>query len=154
MTIRVDDRVWRKLKGRLDKLGRAGAHVRVGVFSSAGAHGGSGVSLVEIAAAHEFGAPSANVPQRSFIRAGILENREELKRILAKLAKGVVQDRIRVDEALQQLGLWGANAVKRYVTGTNIPPPLAVATIRRKGSSKPLVDTGQLVNSITWVVVP
>jgi hypothetical protein len=154
VTVKVNDREWKKLKGRLDKLGRTGAHVQVGVFSTAGAHADSGVSMVEIAAVHEFGSPSANIPQRSFIRAGILESREELKKVLAKLAKGVVQDRIQVDEALQQLGLWGANAVKRKVTGTNIPPPLATATIRRKGSSKPLVDTGQLVNSITWVVVP
>ena len=33
-------------------------------------------------------------------------------------------------------------------------PPLAESTIRRKGSSNPLIDTGQLRSSITWQVVP
>lgn len=150
----ADDRVWRELRRRLRALGKVGAHVKVGVFGSAGAHAGSGISMVEIAAVHEFGSPSIGVPSRSFIRAGILEKKEEMQKFLVALAKQVVtsQSRSAVTQALEKLGLWAQTAVKKKITGGDIPPPLAPATIARKGSSKPLVDTGQLVNSIAYQV--
>jgi hypothetical protein len=37
-------------------------------------------------------------------------------------------------------------------SGAGVPPPLKPATIARKGSSRPLVDTGRLLSAITWVV--
>lgn len=152
--VKVDDKAWKELRRHLKKLEREGAHVKVGVLASSGTHAESGISMIEIASVHEFGSPSIGVPERSFIRAGIQEKRDDLVRILNGLAKGIVQDKITVDEALQKLGLWGANAVKRKITSSDIPPPLKASTVARKGSTKPLVDTGQLVNSISFEVVP
>ena len=66
--IEIDDRKLRALMKRL-----AGAEhniVNVGILQSGGAsrrHAG-GASIVEIAASHEFGAPAAGIPERSFIR--------------------------------------------------------------------------------------
>jgi phage gpG-like protein len=57
-----------------------------------------------------------------------------------------------------QLGLVGQQVVSdvkgRILEGEGIPPPNAPSTVRRKGSSRPLVDTGQLLNSLTYQVVP
>ena len=152
MSLKVNDKVWRKLKSRLAMLGRKDASVKVGVLEGSGEHDG-GFSMVELAAVHEFGSPANNIPSRSFIRATFVNNREEAARVLQRLAKGIVTNKLEVDQALGVLGLWGANAVKRYITSGKVVPPLKPATIARKGSSKPLVDTGQLVNSITWKVV-
>jgi hypothetical protein len=171
VSVKVNDKVWRQLQARLKKLGKQDAGVKVGVLDASGEHSG-GISMAELAAVHEFGSrvveqdlvagregtkqpnnTTARIPARSFIRATFVKNKDELNKMVAKLAAGIVNDKIGVDKALDLLGLWGAKAIKRYITGTRIPPPLAVATIKRKGSSRPLVDSGQLVGSISWQVV-
>jgi len=152
MSVKVNDKVWRQLQARLKKLGKQDAGVKVGILEAAGEHSG-GISMAELAAVHEFGSPKNGIPARSFIRATFVNKKDELNKMVARLAKGIITDKIGVDKALELLGLWGANAIKSYVKSTNIPPPLALATIKRKGSSKPLIDTSALVNSVSWQVV-
>ena len=55
-----------------------------------------------------------------------------------------------VDAALNKVGIAGQNAVKNGMPGT--PPPNKPATIARKGSAVPLIDTSNLQGSITYVV--
>jgi phage gpG-like protein len=149
---KYDDKVWKALRRKLKDTGQAGKHVRVGIMGDAEMHH-SGFSMIELAATHEFGSSDGRIPERSFLRSTFRERADDLTRILTKIAKQVVADKIDVDTALGQLGLWGANAVKQKITKEDIPPPLSPRTIQRKGSTKPLVDTGQLVNSISWVLV-
>jgi hypothetical protein len=129
-----------------------------------------GISAVELAAIHEFGSPRAGVPQRSFIRRTFEQNREEVAKKIAELASQFVFSRTRstlrslafwkrqkprpsAARALGRLGAWGATLVKKTITtGAGVPPPNAPATIERKGSRRPLVDTGRLLGAITWEV--
>lgn len=166
-----------ELKERNREAGKT--HVRIGVFSQA-AHASGGkaghqgrdehghftkksaptpaaegdMTMVELAAIHEFGSPAANIPERSFIRATIHAQGDEIKTFLRKAAKAVVRGDVKVERVLNVLGTKLAADMKKLITtGDGIPPPLKDATVRAKGSSRPLVDTGQLKNSITHVVV-
>jgi hypothetical protein len=146
-----DDKAWQKLKKRL--LKQSDPHVRVGIIAKKGGsadHGG--ISVVELAAVHEFGAPNAGIPERSFIRRTFHEKRKELVKNVEILTKQVFSKELPLNNALDRLGAWGASAVKNTITGEPIPPPLKPKTIERKGSTRPLVDTGQLLNAITWEV--
>lgn len=147
-----NDRGWRELKKRL--LGKIDPHVRVGIIGSKGGSASrDGISMVELAAIHEFGAPNANIPERSFIRRTFHEKRKDLAKLTRELARKVYsRERLPIKDALDTLGAWGAAQVKNTITGEPIPPPLQPKTIERKGSTRPLVDTGQLLNSITWEV--
>lgn len=148
---KVDARVFQELRKKLGSM--ADAYVKVGVLQAAGGapHAGGGdVTLAEVAAFHELG---LGVPERSFIRA-TFEDREvqEAQRATsATLARGLIAERMSVQQALQRLGLWAVAQIKKRIKD-HIPPPLKQATIDRKGSSTPLVDTGQLINSITFEV--
>lgn len=42
-----------------------------------------------------------------------------------------------------------ATAIKEYATELSSPPNSAM-TVDRKGSSNPLVDTGAMIEGITW----
>jgi hypothetical protein len=46
-----------------------------------------------------------------------------------------------------------ADQRKRITEGEGIPPPLAESTVKEKGSSRPLVDTGQLWRALLHDVV-
>lgn len=149
----INDAVWQKIRKRMDVLKAEGPHVKIGVFQSAGTEPGGDISLVELAAIHEFGSPAANIPERSFLRSTFSEGdkKKALVAVTKKLAKKLITGKITTDRALDVLGQWGVAAVKSNITtGDGIPPPNAEGTIRKKKSSRPLVEHGHLLNSITY----
>ena len=53
------------------------------------------------------------------------------------------------EQALGQLGEMTKGDVQTEIRSGDFAP-LKPATIKRKGSSRPLIDTGQMVQSIAW----
>lgn len=146
----INDEVWKKIQKRMKNLAASGPHVKIGVFSGSGEEP-NGISLVELAAIHEFGSPAANIPERSFLRSTFAEKKAELAKVSKKLAAGILTGKMGIDHALDVLGQWGVSKVKGAITeGEGIPPPNAPSTIAKKGSSRPLVNHGRLLNSITY----
>lgn len=145
---------WDHLRAELAKPSR----VRVGVLASRGGnakHQDSELSLLDIAHVHEFGSPAANVPERSFIRRtfSLVGGRGAawLPGFTTKLAKGVLEGKLGMETALHILGQRGVAEVRRTVTeGAGVPPPLKPATIAAKGSTRPLVDTAQMINAVSY----
>lgn len=149
-----------ELERKMERVGDA--KVKVGVLASRGGNAqhvdadgkATGITMVELAAIHEFGSPAANIPERSFIRRTFIEKQDALAGVIAKLARGVVTEKITLERALNVLGAWGAAEVKKTVTlGAHIPPPLQPETVARKKSNRPLVDTGRMVDSVQWEIV-
>jgi len=159
MRVNLDDRAWKNLLRKLEAADHTG--VRVGVLMS-GKGGdehkdedgkGSGANMVEIAAIHEYGAPKANIPERSFIRRTFIVKRRQYATMTSKLARGIIIKDWSVKYALELLGQWGASEVQKTITtGAHLRPKLKPATIAKKQSSRPLFDTGQLARSITYAV--
>lgn len=121
-------------------------------FDSDGKASGKAVALTigEIAEIHEFGLGSC--PRRSFLAGWVDEKQDEIKRVVDAGAQALVSGRL--DSPLQflnQVGAWAVGSIQRRMS-ENIPPPLAPATIKRKGSSVALIDTGQLRSSISYRV--
>lgn len=111
--------------------------------------------MVDLAAIHEFGSRKANIPERSFLRATF--NDHSFVRA-AKLP--VVQAAAKGRNPLRQARIMGLKlqaAVQKTLTDLK-SPPLAASTLaqrlRRTGDSdpNPLVDTGQLRSSISYVI--
>ena len=147
----VDDRMWRRLMKKLPGIGKV--RVKVGIVGSNASqdHGDSGLSNADIWIIHELGAPDANIPARAPLRTTFEQKLDELKGMQYKLAKALLNDKMDVHRAFNILGAWGAAAIKATIKA-GLPPPNAASTIRRKGSSVPLIDTGQLINAVTWAV--
>ncbi len=152
--VRDTDKGARALAARVHRV--AGSRVRVGVLNDAPKEEGEGAaggdrSLLEVALIHEFGAPEAGIPQRSFIRAGVDENLPEIRRVQHALAVQVFRGAVELPVALDRLGAKVAALLQNRIS-RGLAPPNADSTIAKKGSSKPLVDTGQLKASIAWEV--
>lgn len=148
-SLKVNDEAWRRIQRQVLAIAARGRGVKVGVMAAAGAPG----DLLLIAAVHEYGSPRRNIPERSFIRRTFREKKRQLDVVVTKVARAILKDRMSVDTGLNVIGVWMATQVKHTIaSGPHIPPPLQPETIRRKGSDRPLVDTGRLLNSITWVV--
>lgn len=118
--------------------------------------------MVQIAAIHEFGAPGANIDERSFIRAWVDSNRGKITRLQARLGKQFIDGKITLKQMIDKLGVFGQGGIRRFIVALK-DPILAESTVRqrRKGtgankdvhSDNPLVDTGQLVGSVHSVSV-
>ncbi len=151
VTVKVFDRD-RGAKTVLARLAKAvRPTVKVGIFGEKAdaLHVGSKLSNVEIASVHEFG--SETVPERSFIRGAVDENIERIRNIQRRSAALFLNGKITIEAALGIIGESVTSMIKARIAA-GIDPPDSPETIRRKGSSTPLVDTVQLKGSIQWEV--
>lgn len=110
-----------------------------------------GTSVILVGATHEFGSESRQIPERSFLRSTIHENRRVYKLFIRALSKKLIKGEITADKALGLLGLKVSSDVKQKIVSLKSPPN-AESTIKAKKSSNPLVDTAHLVQSITYEV--
>lgn len=106
---------------------------------------------------HEYGAPENNLPARPFLVPGVKAVRAKLAAIFKKAGQRAIEGRtLDVERGLNAAGLVAQVAVKKVITD-GIPPPLSEGTLekrRARGVTRetPLIDTGQLLNSITYVI--
>lgn len=151
----VKDHGWVELMKHAKEI--KDSKVKVGVLDEgdgAAVHDAGGVlTVAEIAAIHEFGTQDGHIPERSFVRSTFDEKHEELVELGKELMKKVLEGKIPVDRALNVLGAKLATEIKKKITVDGVPPPNAESTVIAKGSSRPLVDTGRMVNAITWAII-
>lgn len=145
----VKDRGWSRLM-QLGKTLAEAPFVKVGVLGRNDSRGGD-FGNVALAVVHEFG---LGVPRRSFLRGTMARMGAEWTKLLEQLAKLLVAGKLDVPKALNLLGIRAANDVKATIQRTIGLAPNAPATIRAKGSSKPLIDSGRLLGSIDFDAVP
>lgn len=140
----IDPKALDRLRQRLVGDNRV---VNVGVPEGKREEDGTPVAM--IAAVHEFGSPSQGIPERPFLRAAVQRNRQKYVRLnrinLVKMLRGQAT----VEQALGQLGEMAKGDVQTEIRSGDFAL-LKPATIKRKGSSRPLIDTGQMVQSIAW----
>ena len=113
---------------------------------------GPGLTIITVGAWHEYG--FGNNPVRSFLRVPFAKNAKKINEFIARQFNDVCFKGVSTDKALNLVGVYTVNISKDAFKTSNDGEWQANApeTIFRKGSSKPLIDTGTLRNSITWVV--
>lgn len=138
------------LAARIAKMKKG--QVDVGIFADQGSaqknKASAGLTVLDVASFHEFG---LGVPERSFLRGYVDENKQRVRGMIKALAAQVDQGKLTQEMALERLGMTIVGEIQKRIS-QGIPPPNAPATIARKGSSTPLIDTGQLRSSITHKV--
>ncbi len=145
MKVHVKDHGFTKHKERIK---HSGGSVKIGILEGAGDH--DMVTVLDVAIWQEFG--TMTIRPRSFLRAWFDENKVKAREMWNNLIKSVVAGKRTREEAMELFGLWAVGGIQRRISD-NIPPPLAKSTVRRKGSSVALIDTGLLRSSITSKVV-
>jgi len=126
-------------------------YVKIGLLSKKNQRENSELTNAEIAVIHEFGAPMARIPERSFLRSTFDEKNREWARITSEIVKKVDIRLMSTSEGLSLLGLTAVNDVKSKLRKGPFVPLSPITIKRRTGNSiKPLIDTAQMINSITF----
>ena len=109
----------------------------------------AGLSVAEYAAKNEFG--TREIPQRSFMRTAFDENLALIEKTVAIQYGKVIDGDISLQAGLGIVGQVIVGLIQRKIRAITFPPN-SPATIARKGSSKPLIDFGQMVKSVTYAI--
>lgn len=104
-----------------------------------------------IAGVQEYGSPKQGIPARPFMRPAVDENIDRLNELKVRLFGKLIDGYVTGEQALGLLGEFLVSKVRKKIT-TITTPPLAPATIARKRSSKPLIDSGQMRASVQYIV--
>lgn len=92
----------------------------------------SGLSLVEVATAHEFG---IGVPNRSFVGAWFDGNEPKLKTVVDRIAAAAAKNHRPVAQALARFGLWAAGNIQQRIAD-GISPELSDRRKAEEGSGQ------------------
>jgi hypothetical protein len=139
------ERLEAKLAELARKLEKPGT-LRVGFLE--GATDADGTSVPMKAAILDFGAPSRNIPPRPFFRNMVAEKSDSWGEAMEL---NLVQTNFDVDVTLNRMGEGIKGQLQQSIQETNTPP-LAESTIERKGFDKPLIDKGNMINSVDFEV--
>ncbi len=116
----------------------------------------SDVNNAELLFIHTNGSPINKVPARPVVQPAIAAdgNKQAISRELSASIKATLDgDKELAEQKMLRAALAGQNAARKWFTdGRNNWAPNAPSTIRRKGSDRPLIDTGALRASIVGVV--
>lgn len=153
-SVRVVDKGWNAIMDMAREIATSNPHIAVGVIGAPAAQDrGEGMTNADIAVVHEYG--TERIPQRSFIGSTIDEKgREYTKQLASGVRAEIASGRasaLRNSVAFKRVGLRVVGDIQRRIAD-GIPPPNSPVTIERKGSSKPLIDSGQLRQSISFEV--
>lgn len=143
---------WDAILARI-KRDSGNAHVKVGIQQDSvrdPEDGKPAADMVQIAAFQEFG--TKNIPERSFIRGWYDSAVPKIQRLIQRLVIQYIDGKITMEVLLAKLGVFAQGAMRKYLRDLK-EPPNAPSTIRAKGSSNPLIDTGQLLAFIHYIAV-
>lgn len=127
----------------------------VGITEESNGTRKDGESNAEILYKNETGEPSKNIPPRPVLKPATAQPKVK-KQVGEMIRNGAVAafkgDVKTAEQYYEKAGMLGRDACRDYILeGSNLAPNSPV-TIARKGSSLPLVDTGQMLGAISYAV--
>lgn len=134
----------RRFDKMLKELGQL--EVRIGIQRGEGSE--DGVDLVDIAMFNELG--TIHIPSRPFLRDSVDANGDKINSFLQSMKKEILRGNS-AEDVLKKIGVFQKGLIQEQIVKGNFVPN-SPATIRKKGSDRPLVDTGRMRQSINYVI--
>lgn len=164
--IKVNDSKWRKIEKEIKILD--GALTAIGLHAGTKTKDGSNQALIGYV--NEFGTTitvtpkmrgylhsqgihlspnttTITIPERSWMRSWFDQNQKQITNVAKKLYGQVLDGKLKGKQALALLGEYAQKGIRKSIIDLKTPPN-SQATIKLKGSSNPLIDTGGMLNSV------
>lgn len=103
---------------------------------------------------HSHGSPMYHVPPRPVLEPAIASQKDAIGKLIGAASKSALEGKPAQCEAnLNKAGMVAVSAARGWFENpANGWAPNAPYTIKKKGSSQPLIDTGEMRKAITYVV--
>ena len=139
---KVTDKDFRRISREVKKLNKA--ITAIGLFEDTPNYP-DGTSVPLVGFWNEFGTKRS--PERSWMRSFLDEHKKELERLVKSLFSRVLRGELDARQAISRLGAWAETGMKKQITNF-VAPENALSTIKKKKSSQPLIDTGQMRGAV------
>lgn len=140
-TVTADGKKFEKMLKELEQL-----EVRVGIQQ--GETNEDGVDLVDIAMFNELG--TVHIPSRPFLRDSVDANEDRINSFLQAMKQELLNGGS-AEDVLKKIGVFQKGLIQKQIVNGDFAPN-EEATIKKKGSDTPLVDTGRMRQSINYVI--
>lgn len=122
--------------------------VTVGIHQAEGMHPQADMTNAKLGAVLNYGLPEKNIPPRPWLIPGVKKGEKRY----AKDFKHSIENDMNVPQAMLRIGALAKGEAQKFMTDLKTPPN-APLTIKLKGSSNPLIDTGVLRHTIDYKLV-
>lgn len=92
------------------------------------------------------------IPERSFLRAGFDKCHKKVLKKAERLLPLVMEEKMSLDDFYKTIGILLSDGVKDYAVGLSEPPKSQLTISANPRKTNPLVDTGDMINSIGYEV--
>lgn len=118
-----------------------------------------GTPVAGVASIQEFGSVANHIPPRPFFNPALEKNEKKYAKIMAKNFENILEGKINTSQALGQIGEFAKGDIQTSIKAVD-SPPLSERTLaaraekhsKGKFSTKPLVDTGLMIQSVDYEV--
>lgn len=136
----------RRFFAEIEKL--KAQQVRVG-YQQGAAASEEGVDMADIAMWNELG--TVNSPARPFLRQSVDDNAAKISAFCKAQLQRLAQGSTDAETILKQIGVMQKGLVQEKIENGSFKPN-APSTVKKKGSDKPLIDTGRMRQSVNYVI--
>lgn len=91
------------------------------------------------------------VPERPFLRNAMRDNKGKYRNGMRASAAKLLTGKTSISVVLSKLGIMAQGDVQESITSLQSPPN-SPTTIELKGSSNPLIDSGEMRGAVTWKI--
>ncbi len=106
------------------------------------------IDICDVAAWNELG--TVNMPSRPFLRESVDENEAKINNFLQSKKSELIRG-ISAEQILKEIGIFQKDLIQEKITEGSFAPN-AESTLKKKNSSKPLIDTGRMRQSVNYVI--
>jgi len=139
------DKGFKNLSKLFENLAKT--QIQAGVFSDAGSNHNSGESIVEYALYNEYG--TEHIPARPFMRITADSKGKHWAKLMTYCFDKALEAKGKnIEHDIGRVGEQMISDIKETIS-SNMTPANAAGTIKRKKSSRTLIDTGALRASIS-----
>ncbi len=153
VSVTDDDRLWREIENDLKTLNRS--HTKVGFLDGGTREDDPKLTNAQVAVFNEYGTAhfsgtiyTNGTPARPFMRPAIAENLDEIVQMQEEGYSDVIRQMSTVKTELARIGTFAQREIQRKIRDVKTPPNEA-STIKRKGSSDPLINTSEMRQAVS-----
>lgn len=136
----------KKLKKELEQL--KNLQVRIG-FQRGKKKYDDETDMCDVALFNELG--TSKSPSRPFLRQSVDDNGDKINALCKSIMKNVANGSCTAEEAYKKAGVYIKGLVQEQIKNGEFEANKP-STIKKKGSDKPLIDTGQMRQSVNFVI--
>ena len=91
------------------------------------------------------------IPERPFMRNAMRNNEHGLRSVIGMSSAKLLRGETDLDTVLKKLGIYFQGKMQSEIMALSTPPN-SPTTIALKGSSNPLIDSGEMRQAVTWKI--